>query len=454
MRSVPLQHVSCDPLAALRAADGLPGLSLLHSGAQAYGLGRYSILAAMPRQTFSYEAGVASIASEEVVCREEGPLFPLLERWFERTRTKSSAAYPIPFYGGAIGYLSYDAGRHLERFASNRPSAGPDARFALYDGALIFDHATGTVQATSCEGDPEAVCAGLIAAVEREPRPLVPFRAETPLRSNFTREAFEEAVRKVRGLIRAGEVYQVNLAQRFSGASAGSPLDLFLRLAAISPAPYAAYLDFGDESIISSSPERFLTLRAGEARTRPIKGTRPRGSSENESAAHEAELAASEKDRSELLMIVDLERNDLGRVCKPGSVAVENLFALERYATVIHQTAEVRGELEQGRTWLDCAKAMFPGGSITGAPKIRAMQAIDDLEPDRRGIYTGAIGYVGRDGAADFNIAIRTIRVANGRFSFHVGGGIVWDSDPESEYEETLLKARAMMRAIGGSDEG
>ncbi len=328
---------------------------------------------------------------------------------------------------------------------------GNEARFALYDGALVFDHEAGAVFATSEAGDPEQVNAELIAAIRSGSVATErPFRMAEALRSNFTRSGFVQAVEKVRELIRDGEVYQVNLSQRFAGPCSGSAFDLYRRLAAASPAPYAAYLDFGDEQIVSSSPERFLRLLGREASTRPIKGTRPIGGDEAETVANEAALAVSEKDRSELLMIVDLERNDLGRVCEPGSVVVEKLFALERYATVIHQTAEVSGRLEEGFGWFEVLQAMFPGGSITGAPKIRSMQVIGDLEPGFRGIYTGAIGYVNTAGDADFNIAIRTLRVADGEVSFQVGGGIVWDSDPESEYEETLVKARAMVRALGG----
>ena len=328
---------------------------------------------------------------------------------------------------------------------------GCDARFALFDGAVVFDHAAGAVFATCEVGDPEQVNAEVIAAIRSGGMVTVaPFRLGAALRSNFTRDGFVRAVEKVRELIRAGEVYQVNLSQRFAGPCGGSAFDLFLRLAETSPAPYAAYLDFGDEQIVSSSPERFLLLQGRAANTRPIKGTRPIGRDETETEANERELAASEKDRSELLMIVDLERNDLGRVCEPGSVVVENLFALERYATVIHQTASVSGRLEEGLGWIDGVRAMFPGGSITGAPKIRSMQVIADLEAGFRGIYTGAIGYVNTAGDADFNIAIRTLRVADGEVTFQVGGGIVWDSDPESEYEETLVKARAMVRALGG----
>ncbi len=253
--------------------------------------------------------------------------------------------------------------------------------------------------------------------------------------------------------IAAGDVYQVNLSQRFSTRGSFDPLDLYLRLRDGSPAPFAAYLHWDDMAVISASPEWFYQTRGDRIVTRPIKGTRPRGRTEDDDARLAAELAASPKDRAELTMIVDLERNDLGRVCQYGSVVVRDALLVESFAQVHHLVATVEGRLRSGVGPVDVIRAMFPGGSITGAPKIRAMEIIDELEPNRRSLYTGAIGYLGRGGSSAFNIAIRTILVEGDRASYQVGGGIVADSDPEAEYEETLAKGRALRAVLEGRGE-
>jgi para-aminobenzoate synthetase component 1 len=251
--------------------------------------------------------------------------------------------------------------------------------------------------------------------------------------------------------IRAGDIYQVNLAQRFTVPLAESAETLYHRLRAANPAPFAAFLDAGEFQVVSASPERFLLYDPATRRveTRPIKGTRPRGATPAADARLRAELLASQKDAAELVMIVDLERNDLGRVCEYGTVRVPDLRRVEAYPTVFHTVATVEGQLHEGRTVPGLIRATFPGGSITGAPKIRAMQIIEELEGLRRHVYCGAIGYLGFDGRVDLNIAIRTITVKDGRAYFHAGGGIVADSTPEGEYEETLHKARALAEAVG-----
>ncbi|EDY84214.1 para-aminobenzoate synthase, component I [Verrucomicrobiia bacterium DG1235] len=442
--------ISFDPIGVARRASAMPGVSFLYSGLTAYGLGRYSILAANPLKTFSSRGGVVRICEGGAEREFKANVFDAFES--ELNAMGKAEAGSLPFQGGPIGYFSYDAGRCLEKTALGEANGEvANARFAFYDGGLVFDH----VDRTSWLGSTsEKLSGGLeellaVALSEDEPS-MEAFELRSSLQSNFQREEFVESVQSVRESIRKGDVYQVNLSQRFEAKCEGAAFDLFSRLAKSSPAPYSAYLDFGDEQIVSSSPERFLQVKGRHATTRPIKGTRSAGANDEEAAANAKELEDSEKDRSELLMIVDLERNDLGRVCEPGSIRVDNLFRLERYATVIHQTADVSGDLETGRGPIDCVKAMFPGGSITGAPKIRSMQIIDELERGPRGVYTGSIGYFDANGGADLNIAIRTLRVADGSLSFQVGGGIVWDSDPESEYEETLLKAKAMIRALKG----
>jgi para-aminobenzoate synthetase component 1 len=263
----------------------------------------------------------------------------------------------------------------------------------------------------------------------------------SPLRSNFTRDSYCAAIRRAKDYITAGDIYQVNLSQRFQCAITASPLELYAALRAANPAPYAAYLDIGGAQILSSSPECFLRMNGRDIITRPIKGTLPR----HRDPAH---LLHSAKDNAELLMITDLERNDLGRVCAFGSVHVPELFRVESYATVHHLVATVAGTLRPGVSHVQALRACFPGGSITGAPKIRAMEIIDELEPHARGVYCGAIGYFGHDGASHFNIAIRTIVHQSGLLTFHAGGGIVADSEPDTEYDETLAKAEGILRAL------
>jgi len=335
--------------------------------------------------------------------------------------------------GAAVGYLGYGLKQHIERLPETVvDDAGlPDCVLAFYDRVNAFE--------------PHELAPTL--------KPTLP-PSETigELRSNFTKGSYEEAVRRALRYIQAGDIYQVNLSQRFQAPYAGDPYDLYLALRTLSPSPFAAFLRFPEFAVLSSSPERFLRYDAANRgiETRPIKGTRPRGRDGESDRALAEELRASAKDRAENLMIVDLERNDLGRVAEIGSVNVPGMFELETFANVHHLTSTVRARLRAGRDIVDLLRAMFPGGSISGAPKIRAMEIINELEPVARGVYTGAIGYIGFDGSMDLNIAIRTMVVKDGQASFHVGGGIVADSDPACEYNETLHKGSAMARALVG----
>jgi para-aminobenzoate synthetase component 1 len=272
------------------------------------------------------------------------------------------------------------------------------------------------------------------------------------LHSNFTREEYLQAVRRVREYIRQGDVYQVNLSQRFSFPFTGEAYRLFLRLFALNPAPFYAYLNCRDFIILSTSMERFLYRREDYLETRPIKGTRPRGKTPAEDAALGRELAASLKDDAELSMIVDLLRNDLGKVCEARSVKVKEHKRLEAYQNVWHLVSIVTGRVRAGCSQVDLLRATFPGGSITGCPKIRAMEIIDELEPHVRHVYTGAIGYLGLNRNLDLNVAIRTAVISRDTARFSVGGGVVYDSDPAAEYEETIHKGRTLFGVIGGGD--
>ena len=330
----------------------------------------------------------------------------------------------------AAGFLGYEAHRYLE--SSPTIAADdiglPDYWMGLYEKAIILDHSGGRPRVRAGNEPPRAA-----------------------LTSSFSKPDYLEAVRRVKDYIAAGDVYQVNISQRFSVPTEIDPWDLYLLLRERNPAPYAAYINAGDFQVISSSPECFLTLDPISRRvvTKPIKGTRPRSADPIEDHRLARELELSEKDRAENIMIVDLERNDLGRVCEFGSVSVSELAAVESYPTVHHLVSTVAGRLRDDCDAVDLLTATFPGGSITGAPKIRAMQIIAELEPVRRGVYTGAIGCLGFDGSVNLNIAIRTAVVKDGMCHFHVGGGIVADSDPEAEYQETLDKGRAFLEVLG-----
>lgn len=423
-----------DPLDACARFTDLPHLIFLDSSARGRGaLGRYSFLTADPAALVD-DNDPLTAARALLAPQQRAPLPGL-----------------PPFQGGIAGYVGYDWGAELERVrrpAGTEPRI-PDAVLGLYDWVIAWDHVEGRAWIVAWEAERlawvrERVNARADAALRRPPPP------SAAVDSNFTRRDYEAAVGRVRAYIAAGDVYQVNLAQRFQTSFGGAPLDLYRRLRARSPAPFGAYLALGDVAIASISPERFLRLAAGtrEAEARPIKGTRPRGATPAEDAALAAALTASGKDRAENVMIVDLLRNDLGRVCRPGSVRVPELYALESHPTVHHLVSTVTGVLADGADAFDLWRAAFPGGSVTGAPKIRAMEIIAELERAPRGVYCGAIGYVSATGAMDLNIPIRTVVVHDGVASFHAGAGIVWDSDPAAEYEETLAKARALIDAL------
>lgn len=377
---------------------------------------------------------------------------------------------PLPFVGGWIGFLSYESGQSFEPIRRRHAAFEnmPPARWWACDTLLVQDHVAGAWFAAGCdlpgyseqrqpvEQRVEELARWTVhaASVARDGAPVL--ARQQALRSNMTRDEYVAAIARIHEHLRAGDIYQVNFAQRFSAPFDGHPFDLYERLCAANPAMFAACLAWDEDehgtprtAVLSSSPELFLELRGRKVATRPIKGTRRRSGDAAIDAAARAELESSAKERAELVMIVDLERNDLGRVCEFGSVGVVCAADTEEHPTVFHRVATVEGELREDRDALDLIAATFPGGSITGAPKVRAMQIIDALEPDPRGPYCGAIGYIGVDGSMMLNIAIRTMVIARGRVSLWAGGGIVIDSDADAEYAETLAKAEGMRRAVG-----
>jgi para-aminobenzoate synthetase component 1 len=362
-----------------------------------------------------------------------------------------------PFRGGLIGYFGYDLAPQLERLPRKAPrdSRLPDVRFGLYDTAVVIDHlaAQSRLVASDLVGE------GLAAVRERAAQWKSHLAAKRSLnllrrsrlsaaRSNFTRAGYLDAVGRALEYIAAGDVFQVNLSQRFTATGQADPVELYRALRAKSPAPFGAFLQWDDLAVLSASPEWFYQTRGDQIVTRPIKGTRPRGETPADDAQLAAELAQSRKDTAELTMIVDLERNDLGRVSRYGSVRVREPLRVETFAQVHHLVATIEGRIRPKVGPVDVVRAMFPGGSVTGAPKIRAMEIIDELEPTRRSVYTGAIGYFSRGGTSAFNIAIRTMTVEGDCVHYQVGGGIIADSDPETEYHETLHKGRGLREVL------
>jgi len=482
-----------DPVECCERLEGLPYRILLESAARERRLGRYSFLTADPvlivrsrgarTEIVDCSSGATSATNEDALAT--------VRRLIAPHRLASVPGLP-PFQGGVAGYIAYDWGLTLERLPEPRfdDLALPDTLLCLYDWVLAWDHVTSKAWLISTglpeiepgaraararerasrvigllRGDSKGSTAGQgrsLAVAEGEggkarPANVAPaYRVDggwwppgLDLRSSFTREAYLEAVARVREYIFAGDIFQANLSQRFEAPLEGSAWAFYRRLRTRNAAPFAAYIDSPEAAIVSASPERFLRVDAnGHVETRPIKGTRPRGVGPEHDAALGQALAESAKDRAENLMIVDLMRNDLSRVCAPHTVRVSELFSLERYATVHHLVSTVVGDLEPGRDALHLLRAAFPGGSITGAPKLRAMEIIAELEPSRRGVYCGSIGYWSLSGDLDTNIAIRSAIVQGDRIFFSAGGGIVADSDPAQEYEETLDKARGLIDAL------
>jgi para-aminobenzoate synthetase component 1 len=374
-----------------------------------------------------------------------GDPFDAMRELLAEQALRNPGGLPLPC--GAVGALGYDLGQHLERLPHRAEDDldFPDLLLGFYDEVAVVDHAEGNAARVALSPRParRAVDPGVYDEA------FGGTATATRRGANFTRERYLAAVARIREYIAAGDVYQVNLSQRFHARTDAPPFGVYRALRAASPAPYAAYLRFGHRALLSSSPEQFLELRGRTLVTRPIKGTRRRGGSPEEDARLARELSDSPKDDAELAMIVDLERNDLGRVCEFGSVKVPAPKVLERHPTVLHLSATVEGRLRAGLDAVDVLRATFPGGSITGAPKIRAMEIIDELEPTRRAFYTGAIGALGFDGSMNLSVAIRTVLADGPDYYFQAGGGIVADSDPAAEYEESLTKAAAMARALG-----
>jgi len=372
------------------------------------------------------------------------------------------------FCGGAVGFIGYD----MVRFFEDLPDSTvddldlPDCLFIFTDTLLIFDHVRHRIRVVCnarVDGDPEAAYDAAIGKIEEVVARLKRPAADAPsgnghaapeVSSNFGREEFEDAVRKCKDYIAAGDAIQIVLSQRFKTNVTADPFDVYRALRSVNPSPYMYYLAYGDIKLIGSSPEILVTEERGNVTVRPIAGTRPRGATDEEDRMLETELLKDEKERAEHIMLVDLGRNDIGRVCRYGSVEVNELMTIERYSHVMHIVSNVRGRLRVDADQFDLLRACFPAGTVSGAPKIRAMEIIDELEPTRRGTYAGSIGYFSYSGDMDTCITIRTILIQGDTAYVQAGAGIVADSDPSREYEETRNKARAMIRAIEMAEGG
>jgi para-aminobenzoate synthetase component 1 len=461
------------PAAVFREFDRFYRPAWLDANVDAGRLGRFSLLAAEPfLEIEAYgerivERHLLENRSTEIV----SPFFPYLNRLQQRWRRPKESDC-LPFESGLIGYLGYELGHQVEDFSRTTVNdlKMPDAAFAAYDTVLVYDHQEERCFVVSSGLPWKAKSAAARQRAEEQVEKFLKLVDEAcrnqetverirdeelraaldgeRLEANFSPASYRAAIERILDYIAAGDIYQVNLSQRFSLPFAGDCREFYLKFRNLSPAPFGAYLETGRHCIMSNSPERYLLIRGDYIETRPIKGTRSRDDDPAVDEALGRELLDSPKDQAEHLMIVDLERNDLGRVAAYGSVHVPEMMILESYANVHHMVSTVAARVRSGKSSSDCLLNSFPGGSITGAPKLRSMEIIDELEPTCRGVYTGSIGYFDFSGDLDFNIAIRTAVACDGRLHFQVGGGIVADSDPDEEYRETKTKAASFLKAI------
>ena len=419
----------------------------LDSSKEDENLSKFSFIGINPFLIFESRENKAFINKKIV----EGDPFKILEDLILKYSFKEDKYKDIPLLGGALGYISYDTLRVIEKIpnTSKEDFSLNDMRFVFYKNIIIFDLINKKQYITSLEGNEKEIEETIDNIKNAENIKEEKFEeVNKKFISNFKKEEYIEAIKKLKNYIENGDVYIANLTQRFFTETNLSSFEIYKRLRIINKAPFSVFANYEDFQIISSSPERFIEIKNRKVITRPIKGTRPRGHNEEEDLKNSLELLNSEKDKAELLMVVDLERNDLSKVCKPHTLKVTELFKLEKYATVFHLVSTVEGILKDNISSVKCIRECFPGGSITGTPKIRAMEIIEELEGLKRNIYTGAIGYFDFRGNADFNIVIRTIIKKENKAYFGVGGGITYDSIEEDEYNETLDKAKALMKVL------
>jgi anthranilate synthase component I len=448
------------PLGAYwKLAHDEPVSFLLESVTGGERLARYSVIGVRPRAVVTAQDGQTTMGGATL----DGEALAAV--WGQCARIDRTAAAGLPkFLGGAVGFVSYDYARTIERLPDAPPDdlGLPTLTFLVTDTVVVFDHAKNLIRVVSLAEPGEAGEAAARAEISRiverlkAPLPALPSDSHEPhdVRANRSREDFLAAVERVQEYILAGDCIQVVPSLRFSTRLDAHPVTLYRAVRSINPSPYMFLLRLGGTDVVGASPELLVSLEGRTATVRPIAGTRPRGETPADDDRLATELLADEKERAEHVMLVDLGRNDLGRVCEYGSVGVDDLMVIERYSHVMHIVSSVTGRLREGEDGVSLVRACFPAGTVSGAPKVRAMQIIDELEPNRRGLYAGAVGYLGATGDLDLAIAIRTILVKDGTAHVQAGAGIVADSDPASEYEECANKAKAALRAIEAAQRG
>ncbi len=417
--------------------------------------GRYDIISSRPKVRISSHQNVSQIDSFSDSLSVPGDPFSILKDYLPLQKSKNKEYENLPFTGGALGYFSYDLGRSIEKIPSIAQDdlLLPDLKVGIYSWAIVVDH---NKKRTIMVGDKSDLRTrrgwnDLVNYVSDNSSCInnrSEFKVLSEVDSNMTESYYADAFEKIKTYIMEGDCYQVNLAQRFNVEVDGEPWLAYKMLRNINPSPFSAYLNYTDFQILSNSPERFLSVKDRIVQTKPIKGTRPRSDIKDKDDALLRELINSKKDRAENVMIVDLLRNDISKNCALGSVKVPKLFDIESFPNVHHMVSTITGRLGENRCEIDLLRGCFPGGSITGAPKLRSMEIIEELEPHRRGIYCGAIGYISNDGNMDTNIAIRTILHKQQKMYFYAGGGIVYDSERNLEYQETFDKAAAMLQVL------
>ena len=435
----------------------MKGVTFLDSSLANSNLGQYSFMGLDPFLTVSSKGQGTRLSGIEEGYSKEKP-YVVLRRLLKKYKRDSNSN--LPFETGCIGYVSYDLGKEKEVPHKNTKDSVslPHFYFHFYDVVLSYNHKKEkwSISWDDLFENSEEKAFDLKLLLEKGTsyeKSLIDSTRNFNIKSDFNKEDYKKQIEKIRDYIYKGDVYQVNMTRQLSGMTTMTAGELYFKLRETNRAPFSAYIPVANGAILSSSPERFMEGRKGLLRTRPIKGTLPRGKTILEDEALKESLLNSEKDRAELLMIVDLERNDLGIICETGSISVSELFVIETYETVHHLVATVEGQLKEKYDVVHVLEHAFPGGSITGAPKIRAMKIIDELEENSRHIYMGSIGYIDFSGDFDFNIAIRTIIMEDNKYLFNVGGGITWNSNSESEYLETYYKAQGLLRALGGTDD-
>lgn len=417
--------------------EHLPWAMLLRSPSKQHVDSRFDILVANPVVTLTTFGDKTEISEPQGVTLSHKDPFELLARLQEQYLPQLTYDKDLPFIGGAVGYFSYDLGRRVEHLpaVAEHDLSMPDMAIGLYEWALVVDHHR---QSAYWVGTHITEAQAWLANVTQ--RPALPFKLTTSWQSNMSAKQYQQKFTQVQEYLRSGDCYQINLAQRFQASYQGSEWLAYQKLERLNQAPFSAFIRLTQGALLSVSPERFLLVNQGEIETKPIKGTRPRSEDPQQDAINAAELANAEKDQAENLMIVDLLRNDIGRVAEPGSVHVPSLFAIESFPAVHHLVSTIRAKLDTQYHNSDLLRACFPGGSITGAPKVRAMEIIEELEPHRRSAYCGSIGYISRHGRMDTSITIRTLVAHQQQLYAWAGGGVVADSQCAAEYQETLDK--------------